>query len=346
MTDPLTKLTGANRHSVWRHACLRVCEATEQLGVEVGPILKDLDLVLADLMTPGFRVPLDAYQRLVMACVLGTGRFDLGFYINQNITVLGNTLIQNALVSSSSAKRAFDRYIDLAHIVDTSQNFGYETNGNASAPIIGKPDAVWPEIISNFREKLLLTGIVQMGRFLLGPNDGHLRLEFRRDEPKAPAPWYQFFGGEIIWGAAVSKVWWETAAIYRIRPSHNEGVAAANYNLAMQNQSTSPGLARRVKTLVRQKLAEGRAAQKVIASELGLEIRTLQRELKAEGTSFRKLLIDVRKELAIQLLSRGKPIGVISVELGYVDQSAFSSAFKGWFGLSPAEYRKNRGSDE
>ena len=74
----------------------------------------------------------------------------------------------------------------------------------------------------------------------------------------------------------------------------------------MQNQSTSPGLARRVKTLVRQKLAEGRAAQKVIASELGLEIRTLQRELKAKGTSFRKLLIDVRKELAIQLLSRGK----------------------------------------
>lgn len=143
MTDRLTKLTGANRHSVWRHACLRVCEATEQLGVEVGPILKDVGLGLAGLMTPGFRVPLDAYQRLVMACVLETGRFDLGFYINQNITVLGNTLVQNALISSSSAKRAFDRYIDLAHIVDTPQSFGYETNGNASAPIIGKPDAVW-----------------------------------------------------------------------------------------------------------------------------------------------------------------------------------------------------------
>ena len=91
---------------------------------EVGPILKDVGLGLAGLMTPGFRVPLDAYQRLVMACVLETGRFDLGFYINQNITVLVNTLIQNALISSSSAKRAFDRYIDLAHIVDTSQSFG------------------------------------------------------------------------------------------------------------------------------------------------------------------------------------------------------------------------------
>ena len=343
MTDELTIPAKANRHSVWRHACLRVCEATEQLGFETGPILKDLDLALTDLTTPGFRVPIDVYQRLVLACVLETGRHDLGCYINKNITALGNTLIQNALIASESAKRAFDRYIDLAHIVDTSQSFGYEIKGNTSALVVSQPDVVWPEIISTFREELMITGIVQLARLLLGPKSEHLRIDFRRDEPKDPAPWCEFFGDKIIWGAAASKIWWETAAIYRVRQAHNEGVASANYNLAMQNQPASPELVRRVRSLVRKKLAEGRAAQKVIANELGLEIRTLQRELKAEGTSFRALLTDVRKELAIQLLSRGQPIGVISVDLGYVDQSAFSSAFKGWFGVSPAEYRKIHG---
>ena len=109
MTDELTIPAKANRHSVWRHACLRVCEATEQLGVETGPILNDLDLALTDLTTPGFRVPIDVYQRLVLACVLETDRHDLGFYINKNITALIAVIARTKLKINAAIIAGFNK---------------------------------------------------------------------------------------------------------------------------------------------------------------------------------------------------------------------------------------------
>ena len=340
MTSPLNEPEAS--HSVWGHAALKVCEGTEQLGADALPILKRIGLEISELQTPGSRISLEAYQRLVLACVTATGREDLGLYINMHQPIFGNSPIENALVSSRSAKSAFARFIELVNIVDSSLTIGFELSGDISAFVFGSCGEAWPEPIKYFREDLFITGVVQIGRLLLSPNDGYVGIEVQRDAPKDVAPWHEFFGDQITWGATESKVWWKTAAIYRVRPAHNEGVASANFELALQSRLNSSDLVRQVKALLRARLAEGNAVQKVIAEDIGLEIRTLQRSLKAEGTSFRSLLTGVRKEQALKCLSMGQPIGVISADLGYLDQSAFSAAFKGWFGVSPAEYRKSQ----
>jgi AraC-like DNA-binding protein len=343
MRNPSTEAVPANvTRTVWGYAALRLCAGTERLGSDVLPILKDIGLGISELKTPGSRIPFEAYQRLVLACVLATGREDLGLYINTHIPALGNTFIQNALVSSRSAKSAFSRFEELANIVDSSLKVGFELKGEVSAFVFEAPPEIWPEPTQYFREDLFITGVVQMGRLLLAPNDGYVGIEVQRDAPKDVAPWHEFFGDQITWGATESKVWWKTAAIHRVRPAHNEGVASANFELALQSRLNSSDLVRQVKALIRARLAEGNAVQKVIAEDIGLEVRTLQRSLKAEGTSFRGLLTGVRKEQALKCLSMGQPIGVISADLGYLDQSAFSAAFKGWFGVSPAEYRKSQ----
>ena len=78
-----------------------------------------------------------------------------------------------------------------------------------------------------------------------------------------------------------------------------------------------------------------------IASELGIEPRTLQRQLIKAGTSFQKIFDKVRLELALYYLER-TALGVttIALELGYSESSVFSRAFKRWTGSSPDRYRK------
>jgi AraC-like DNA-binding protein len=78
-----------------------------------------------------------------------------------------------------------------------------------------------------------------------------------------------------------------------------------------------------------------------IASELGVESRTLQRQLVRAGTSFQKIFDQVRRDLACYYLERtALDVATIALELGYSEASVFSRAFKRWTGSSPDRHRK------
>lgn len=77
-----------------------------------------------------------------------------------------------------------------------------------------------------------------------------------------------------------------------------------------------------------------------MARELSMEPRTLRRRLEAQGTSYRQLLAEVRRMLAIEYLQRTRmTTEEIAARLGYSDAANFRHAFSRWTGKSPHEYR-------
>ena len=68
--------------------------------------------------------------------------------------------------------------------------------------------------------------------------------------------------------------------------------------------------------------------------------RTLQRRLKAEKTSFQKVLKETRAVLAVNYL-RDRRLKALEVAmlLGYSSISSFTTAFKSWYDMPPAKYR-------
>lgn len=79
-----------------------------------------------------------------------------------------------------------------------------------------------------------------------------------------------------------------------------------------------------------------------IALKAGLSPRVLQKRLKEEGTSFIKILKEVRKKLSIYYLSRNMDLATISLNLGYIDLSSFFRAFKKWYGVTPSQYKEQK----
>lgn len=77
-----------------------------------------------------------------------------------------------------------------------------------------------------------------------------------------------------------------------------------------------------------------------LATELGVSRRTLQRRLAERETHFMQVLSEVRSELAARYLS-DKRLGITEIAflLDYSDPASFSTAFRGWYGTSPSEYR-------
>jgi len=68
-----------------------------------------------------------------------------------------------------------------------------------------------------------------------------------------------------------------------------------------------------------------------VAGALGMSVRTLQRRLTDEHTSFSQLLDDCRRKRAQQLL-RGSdfPLKVLHEQLGYSQRSCLSRAMRRW----------------
>lgn len=98
-----------------------------------------------------------------------------------------------------------------------------------------------------------------------------------------------------------------------------------------------------VDRLIRLLLPEGRATVQNCAASMGVTVRTLQRLLDAEGTSYSRLLHEARMQLATQYLGNPRMrITDIAGMLGYGSIGAFSRWYKDSFGHAPRT-RRGRG---
>ena len=78
-----------------------------------------------------------------------------------------------------------------------------------------------------------------------------------------------------------------------------------------------------------------------VAKVLNTSERTLRRKLSSEGTSFQKILNEVRFQMAKEYLSTDLSIEQIAELVGYSEAANFSHAFKRWTNLSPNDYRRS-----
>jgi AraC-like DNA-binding protein len=88
-------------------------------------------------------------------------------------------------------------------------------------------------------------------------------------------------------------------------------------------------------------MAAGEANADSACRALRLSRRTLQRRLRAEKTSFQQVLNEARAVLAMNYLSDERLKSLESAMLlGYSSISSFTTAFKSWYDMPPAEYRQ------
>ncbi|MGV3180002.1 helix-turn-helix domain-containing protein [Streptococcus sp. 11273D007BW] len=71
-----------------------------------------------------------------------------------------------------------------------------------------------------------------------------------------------------------------------------------------------------------------------------MSVRTLQRNLSAETTSFKKELQAVQKSMAFSYLKMNLSAEEISSLVDYSEVNAFSRAFKKWTGMTITDYNK------
>ncbi|MCO8161662.1 AraC family transcriptional regulator [Pseudomonas sp. 21LCFQ010] len=97
-----------------------------------------------------------------------------------------------------------------------------------------------------------------------------------------------------------------------------------------------------VRERVRQQLLTGEPVLDDVAEQMGMTSWSLQRRLREQNLSFSSVVDTLRRELATHYLSQHQlPISDLAPLLGYSETSAFSRAFRRWFGVSPRQWRRD-----
>jgi AraC-like DNA-binding protein len=98
------------------------------------------------------------------------------------------------------------------------------------------------------------------------------------------------------------------------------------------------GVADQVRRCLRQ--GPARLGLDSAARQLAMSPATLRRHLQAEGTGWRQLKDEWRRDRAIALLAHSPaPLAELAEQLGFCDASALARAFRHWTGSAPGAYR-------
>ncbi|MYM85713.1 helix-turn-helix domain-containing protein [Rugamonas sp. FT82W] len=101
------------------------------------------------------------------------------------------------------------------------------------------------------------------------------------------------------------------------------------------------GMAERVRSTLLETLPAGEVSMHVVSRKLAVSVRTLQRRLQEEGTSFQQTLDAVRESLAHHYLRNTEMSSAeISFLLGFEDSNSFARAFQSWTGKTPQAAKK------
>jgi AraC-like DNA-binding protein len=169
------------------------------------------------------------------------------------------------------------------------------------------------------------------------------QLTFRSAAPADDSHYTTRFCQNVVFGAATTQM--RLAARYlslKILETPESlpaflADAPANLLVKYRNEGSTSALIRRH---LRNKRPDEWPELDETARVLNISGTTLQRRLHGEGLNYQRLKDDLRRDIAIDLLSsEGLTVAEVAARTGFQETSAFHRAFKKWTGLSPGAYR-------
>lgn len=178
-------------------------------------------------------------------------------------------------------------------------------------------------------------------RFL--PTQHVLEVEVTHAEPAYRAEYDRIFRCPVAFNAPRNAIRIDPAlAKHRVQlqPKYVFGVLSERAEALLKELEQSKSTRGRVELQLMPVLHTGDISMDAVAAKMGVSRQTLFRRLKAEETTFEKVLDELRHRLALHYLSGKKAsVNETGYLVGFSDPAAFSRAFKRWTGKSPSEMR-------
>ena len=326
----------------WIHPFL---EILEERGIECVEILQRVDLPTLAIDDGSILVPTAKIYEFVALAAEETGIADLGLRAGSRLNI--ESMLPDAASSwrRPGAFRTLESFIQVALEASTEVDMWLEERE-------GPPKSIEFLYLGTFGdehrafetiEQFMLAVMVRWARHGGGEgwNPGTIRL---RATAAPLTSIRQLAGGaEVRCGEPVTSIIFPSQRFLgpmETFPPRGSAIWQQHHRL-LHRARASDDLAGPLRLVLRGYLPDGSPGIEQAARLAGTSVRTLQRRLGQQGTTYSSLLENLRHDLAIHLLEDTKRrASAISQELGYRDPASFTRAFRRWTGLTPSEYRE------
>jgi AraC-like DNA-binding protein len=178
-------------------------------------------------------------------------------------------------------------------------------------------------------------------RSLCGTHWTPIEVGFAHREPDNLQPFRRFFRAPLRFDAEQYSVVFSADCLGRGMPGFDAELLRLLQKqidaLAARDVLSLPD---QVRAMLRTSLLTGSAKADELAARLSMSSRALRRRLNAHDTSYQELVNEIGFEIARQMLEDSAvEISQIAAMLDYANVSAFTRAFRGWSGTTPARWR-------
>ncbi len=193
------------------------------------------------------------------------------------------------------------------------------------------------------RHEAPLSVPLALARYLAGKRITPIRVSFRHMPMGDRSEHDDYFGVPVQFGMQSDEMIFSQESLDTPLPEANSSKYRSALDLVLAHVDPTADLLL-VGATLRQRLLHSldQAVPKMsaMARAMGMSARTLQRRLEGEGTSFERVLDDVRRDLAVQhLVNPSISSYEIAGLVGFTEPSPFFRAFRRWFGCTPKEWR-------
>jgi len=322
-------------------------DAVSFCGQDPAPLLEQFGLDPARLAEAGARLSIPRYMRLGHAAIQLTGNPALGLQMGQvsRISQLGLAGVTAAQAPTvREAARTLIRFEAL-----------YGSNYRGQSSFHEDADGAWLRFYSispynaynRFVVDSLFSGWLAQLSTLAGQRLKAQRVEIEFQAPSYSADYVFLSDDPVVFDAGINQLRLDQRNLGLRNADHCPSTWRHLLELCekeLEQLTRTRSLRERITQLLGPLLNGGREPDlEEVAAHLKLPTWTLRRKLAEEGTHFRAILNDTRRDLAMTYIRDTElAFGEIAYLLGFASAEAFQRAFKRWNGQTPGEFRRSQ----
>ena len=339
MAKQLTEL-----NSYVRHTLLTLMS----VGIDCSGYLGRLGVTMEALEQAEDKLTQEQYNTLLDEVIGDYPNRGLGLLDGQGVSLLEHGLLGYAMFASENLSKALARHARYQDVIGAALHTKLFVQGRDAK--LRVTDIARPELINTPAKLRYETERLLAQWAEIGPVFGSSKIWFSHLMVGYPKPSYadlykEILGPNISFGAECTEIVFDADLLQQPLKFANEAAAVLCEQqcdaLLKQLQNTEGYVAR-----VRRILAGnpgGNLAIAAVCRMLGTSERSLRRRLKEEGTTFKKVVLHFRMELAASYLKGDEmTIQEVAFTTGYSDPSNFHRAFQQYYGQTPAGFRAKK----